>query len=238
MSNNHKTGFLNYFILVSITTVLGLQSTYGQNEEFKFLEDKEIVRPDYQFHGRNVYIRLNPLSQEILGGGIVIKNLSRPCSGSADISDSHIQIELSSNYESTDTFIMYITRLGRGGPPYYPPAEIIFGVTGTDIRFGENCYKLNCVFENDPWMPTLDDPFFFSKNSYYLNSKNGKIMKGERAINSGRFSSCDLKQWYLIYPNSMYIDKNNKKYKGSELISKRNIKRKDWDMETFKNYWY
>ncbi len=58
-------------------------------------------------------------------------------------------------------------------------------------------------------------------------------MKGKRAINSDHYSSCEVEHWVLIDPDSVYTDKSKKKHKGSELISKRRISIKNWDMEAF-----
>ena len=209
---------------------------WGQDDGFKMIADSETVHLYLDFGGNSVGIRMLNLPEEVIGSGLVVNNINNTCFGSKKIEGSQFVMELRGNYSMADTFLVYLVSYGI---ELLYPAEVFQLKNSTNqIALGTNCYKLNCVPKNDPWMPTAYHPFLFPKNGFYINPKNGKIMKGKRLINSGNYSICELKNWKYISPYGLYLDKKGNKHRGSDLINKGKIKLIDWNLEAFSLHWY
>lgn len=206
----------------------------GQGEAFQLPEKNEIVQIRFEFYGDDIGVFFLSFPPEVLDKAIMVKNLNGSFSAARIISGTQFLLGCSSGYSPYDTFSIHIRALYHTPDELsYLPETIIPKGSNTVVTFGDHCYKLNCEPRNDPWMPSLSAPFLFATHRYYLNPDNGKIIKGKRAIRSGRYSSCDLKKWRPIDPFTTYTDKNKRPHKGSELISKKRIKLKHWDMEMF-----
>ncbi len=80
---NNKAKLLKPLIALVLLITLCTQSTFGQEEEFKLLEEKEIVHFGYLFDNGYANIWFLNLPQEVENRGLVIENLSRSCYGSA-----------------------------------------------------------------------------------------------------------------------------------------------------------
>lgn len=218
--------------LLVFQLMLFTYQAFGQDEEFEMIADSQIVHLSFDFGGDNLGVRISKLPEELIGSLLFVQNISRSCFGAAEIIGQQFPLELSGNYRRTDTLIIYIT--SREDRKLKYPAEVyIRNTMNGQIIIGANCYKLNCVPRNDPWMPTAYDPFLFPKYGYYINPKNGKIKKGRRLINSGYYGACELKHWNYISPFGLYYDKKGIKHRGSDLITKGKIKLSDWDLYIF-----
>lgn len=205
-----------------------------EEEEFEFLDDSMVVNLSLHFGSDNVGVFIYNFPKDILDGGLVIQDLSRPCSGAERIIGGQFSVTMSSNYKLSDTFAIYLVKTEFAYPP------IAFTLDGQSIKLnlGEDCYLLNCVPHNDPWMPTVYAPFILRKNEYYINPSNGKIKKAIKLINSGRYTSCDLEHFKFISPMGFYYDKKGVKHKGSDLIAAKKIDLDEWDVERFDEYFF
>lgn len=205
-----------------------------EESEFKMLDDSMLVHLGLQFGSENIGVFIYDFPKAILDGGLVIQDLSRPSFGSERIIGSQFSVTMSSNYKLSDTFALYLAQTEFAYPP------IAFTLDGQSIRLnlGEDCYLLNCVPHNDPWMPSDYSPFILRKNEYYINPSNGKIKKAIKFINSGRYSSCDLEDFKFISSKGIYYDKKGVKHKGSDLIAVKKIVLADWDLERFNEYFF
>jgi hypothetical protein len=205
---------------------------FCQDEAFEMIADSQIVHLHLDFGADHLGVRISKLPKELIGSFLFVQNISESCSGRAEITGRQFPLELRGDNRRTDTLIISIvSREYR--KLQYPPEVYIRNSMNGKIIIGANCYKLNCVPRNDPWMPTTYDPFLFPKYGYYINPKNGKIKKGRTLINSGYYNACDLKHWKYISPFGLYYDKNGIKHKGSDLITKGKIKLSDWDLDNF-----
>lgn len=218
--------------LLIFQLMLFTNQAFGQDEAFEMIADSQIVHLSLDFGGDHLGVRISKLPEELIGSLLFVQNISKSCFGGAEIIGQQFPLELSGNYRRADTLIIYIT--SREDRKLQYPAEVYirYNMNGK-IIFGADCYKLNCVPRNDPWMPTAYDPFFFLKFGYYINPKNGKIKKGKRLINSGYYSVCELKHWKYISPFGLYYDKNGIKHRGSDLITIGKIKLSDWNLDRF-----
>ncbi len=219
--------------LLIFQLMLFTNQAFGQDEAFEMIADSQIVHLSLDFGGDHLGVRISKLPEELIGSLLFVQNISKSCFGGAEIIGCQFSLELSGDYRRTDTLIISIA--SREDRKLQYPAEVYIrnNING-QIIIGADCYKLNCVPKNDPWMPTAYEPFFFPKYGYYINPKNGKIKKGRRLINSGYYDACDLKHWKYISPFGLYYDKNGIKHRGSDLITKGKIKLSDWNMDFFK----
>ena len=222
-------------LILVIQLIFYANKTYGQDEAFEMIPDSQIVHLylDINFGSDHMGVRISKLPKQVIGSIFSVSNISNTCSGGAEIVGRQFSIELRGDYRKTDTLIISIINQ-ENRRLQYPPEVYIRNSMNSQIIMGADCYKLNCVPRNDPWMPTDYDPFLFPKNGYYINPKNGKIKKGKRLINSGYYNACDLKYWKYISPYGLYYDKNGIKYLGSDLIRKGKIKLSDWDLGTYR----
>jgi hypothetical protein len=113
------------------------------------------------------------------------------------------------------------------------PVVRLFPTESYRVNLGADCYRLNCEPNNDPWMPSADDPFLICEHCHYLNWSNGRIMSGRRAIRLGLYDACEMKQWKYIIPEARYRNKAGVSISGAKLISKGYIRRKHWNREAF-----
>jgi hypothetical protein len=205
-----------------------------EESEFSMLNDSMVVHLGLQFGSENIGVFIYNFPKAILDGGLVIQDLSRPCSGVERIIGGQFSVTMSSNYKLSDTFAIYLAQTEFAYPP------IVFTLDGQSVKLnlGEDCYLLNCVPNNDPWMPTDYSPFILRKNEYYINPSNGKIKKAIKFMNSGRYSSCDLEHFKFISSMGFYYDKKGVKHKGSDLIAAKKIVLADWDLERFDEYFF
>jgi len=226
--------------LVSLLTFycIGSPNPYFAQEyeesEFKMLNDSMLVHLGLQFGSENIGVFMYDFPKDILDGGLVIQDLSRPSSGAERIIGSQFSVTMSGNYKLSDTFAIYLAQTEFAYPP------VVFTLDGQSIRLnlGEDCYLFNCVPHNDPWMPSVYSPFILRKNEYYINPSNGKIKKAIKIINSGRYTSCELQHWKYICSMGYYYDKKGVKHSGSELIATKKIVLDDWDLERFDEYFF
>lgn len=217
--------------------MLFTNQAFGQDEAYEMIADSQIVHLSLDFAGDHMGVRISKLPEEIVGSLLFVQNISKSCSGGAKIVGQQFGLELSGDYRRTDTLIISIvSREDR--KLQYPAVVYIRNKMNGHIIIGADCYKLNCVPRNDPWMPTAYDPFLFPKYGYYINPKNGKIRKGKRLINAGYYDMCDLKHWKYISPFGLYYDKNGIKYRGSDLITKGKIELANWNLEAFDLEWF
>lgn len=219
-------------LLLAICT----HATFCQDDEFIMISDSEIVEIRTSYSGLGFPIIISKLPDEIIGQVLAISNLKGTCSGAAKIVGAQFFLETSGKCSSADTFVAII--YSSSNELIYPAEAFTSRSLENSLKLGANCYRLNCVPDHDPWMPTAYDPFFFRKNGYYINPKNGRIKKGSWLINSGNYSICDLKNWNHISPYGIYFDRNRNKFTGSELIANRKIELADWNLEVFDMYWF
>lgn len=223
-------------LIIILQFALCTNKTYGQYDEFTLLPDSETVHLNIDLRENRVKIRILNLSEELMYRGLVVRNINNTCSGSSKIEMSQFFIELKGNYSRADTFIVYL--FAHDWDLKYPAEAFHFSNSTSQVTLGANCYKLNCIPRNDPWMPTAYRPFLFMKNGFYLNPANGKIRKGTKLVNSGNYSICDLEKWNYISPYGLYIDKQGNKFRGSDLIKAGKINIADWNLKVFSLYWY
>jgi hypothetical protein len=215
--------------------ILCLNKAYGQDEEFKMFPDSEIMNLVLDFSGHGFAIRILNLPKEVMGCALRVQNLNDTFSGNIKIEGRQLFLEMKGNYSRADTFVVYLT---SDAWRLQYPAEVFTLHGSNQVKLGANCYNLNCVPENDPWMPTGYNPFLFPKNGFYINPKNGKIKKGLRLINSGNYSICELENWKYISPYGIYFDKNENKFRGSDLIKRGKIVLANWNLEVFHLHWF
>lgn len=237
MTTKIKTWRRATFSLLIFQLMLFTNQTFGQDEAFEMIADSQIVHLSLDFGGDHLGVRISKLPEELIGSLLFVQNITNSCFGGAEIVGRQFSLELRGDYRRTDTLIISI--VSREDRKFQYPAEVYirYKMNGP-IIIGADCYKLNCVPNNDPWMPTAYDPFFFPKYGYYINPKNGKIKKGRRLINSGYYDACDLKHWKYISPFGLYYDKNGIKHRGSDLITKGKIEIANWRLEAFDLYWF
>lgn len=222
--------------LISILFTLTINNVYGQDEEFKLVPDSEIVDMYIDFSADGFGIRIVNLPDEIVGYRLNVQNLKGTCSGSKKIEGRQFFLDIKGNYSRVDTFVVYL--VSHDWKLQYPAEVFTLFYSTSRVKLGANSYILNCVPDNDPWMPTAYAPFLFPQNGYYVNPKNGKIKKGSRLINSGRYSICELENWKYISPYGIYLDKNGKKFRGSDLLKRGKIVLANWNLEVFHLHWF
>jgi hypothetical protein len=217
-----------YFILLLLPFI-----SFSQNE-FPLLDSTEQVRIRVEITGNEAFLRLLQLPESAEFSIMHIGSVNGDCSVAFRLEPSllgqqAIRFSVGDRCTDGDTLVMMIQ--GQYNSMDYPPVYIMPGTF--TVRFGENCYVLSCIPKNDPWMPYVKEPFLLSEDYYYLNPGNGKIYKGKRLIHYGRFDACDLQDFRLISPYAWYFDKNKVSHSGSELIRKRKVDLKEWDIEQF-----
>jgi hypothetical protein len=222
---------VSFYSIVSPTQLFSQE--YAERD-LKMLDDSMVVHLGLQFGSENIGVFIYDFPKAILDGGLVIQDLSRPCSGAERIIGSQFSVTMSGNYKLSDTFAIYLAQTEFAYPP------VVFTLDGQSIKLnlGEDCYLLTCVPHNDPWMPSDYSPFILRKSEYYINPSNGKIKKAIKFINSGRYTSCDLQHWKYISPMGFYYDKKGVKHKGSDLIAAKKIVLSDWDLGRFDEYFF
>lgn len=211
-------------------TMSGL-SARGQDDDFPMLEPEKFIHFRYELSQEHMLFFFYQIPEEMAFRRMVVTNLRTSCSSTLEINESlmlnrQATLDLCQDSRISDTFTISVLEDYMG--ICYVPQKIISGVTPNEIKLGENCYRVICEPENDPWMPSAERPFLFSKNDYYLNPTNGRILKGKRAVESGLYSGCDLEYWILIDPDATYTNKSNVKFKGADLIKRKRIKVKEW----------
>lgn len=223
--------------VMSILFTLCVDKVCSQDEDFKMVPDSEIMEIYMVSNGSGFGITIMNLPNEILGCDLAIDNLKGTFHAGTTIVSRQFFLESTGSYSRSDTFVVYL--ISPEGELLYP-AEIfkLSYSNGSQAKLGANLYILNCVPDNDPWMPTSYSPFLFPKNGYYINHENGKIKKGSRLINSGYYSICELEDWKYISPYGIYLDNNRNQFRGSELIAKGKIELANWHLETFDLYWF
>lgn len=226
--------FVQILFIIQITFCIN--KAYCQNEEFIMFPDSEIVEMRMDFSANGFAIIISNFPDEIRGYGLAISNLKGTCSGGCIIDQAQFFLETRGKRSSADTFVVYLFSYSRDLK--YPAEIFTISSLKNSLKLGANCYNLNCVPKNDPWMPTSYDPFLFPKNGFYINPKNGKIKKGSRLINSGNYNICDLKNWRYISPYGLYIDLNGNKFKGVDLIKRGKIELTEWNIKVFDLYWF
>lgn len=215
------------------------QFGFSQTENFQLLEESEIIHIQCSYVAGSVLVRVKYLPENMHYSTLQISNLTKGGSAAIQLNQNldlkfGVSLSFSDYVGSGDTLSLCIYRGFVSSNLNYPCASFVISeYQASEIKLGENCYKLSCIPDNDPWMPHAEQLFLFHKYEFYLNPKNGRIMKGKTAINSGYHTSCDLENWHLISPNQTYLDKNGQAHQGSDLISRRKIKLKEWDLSTF-----
>jgi hypothetical protein len=205
---NSKIIFFVYFFSCSLG--------YAQDEEFELLPEEEVLHFRYELYTQSIGFFFSHIPSDLMHEELLIHNASKGGTVGFEISTSIFEnrqalVEFNSGWQRSDTFFISIDDRYMG--INYIPQKIIPGVTPTEIKMGANCYILRCEPENDPWMPNGNKPFLFSRDDYYVNPKNGKALKGERILNSGRYSACELENWALVYSDEIDTDKENWKLK-------------------------
>jgi hypothetical protein len=223
--------------LLIFQLMLFTNQAFGQDEAFEMIADSQIVHLSLDYGGDHLGVRISKLPAKLIGSLLFVQNISKSCSGGAEIVGRQFSLELRGDYRRTDTLIISV--VSRGDRKLQYPAEVyIRNNMKGQIIIGADCYELNCVPWNDPWMPTTYDPFLFPKYGHYINPKNGKIKNGRRLIKSGYYDVCDLKHWKYISPFGLYYDKNGIKHRGSDLITEGKIKLSDWNLDIFHLFFF
>jgi hypothetical protein len=225
------------FCILSLYNIGSHNQSFAQEyaeRDFKMLDDSMVVHLGLQFGSENIGVFIYDFPKDILEGGLVIQDLSRPSYGAERIIGSQFSVTMGGNYKLSDTFAIYLAQTEFAYPP------VVFTLDGQSIKLnlGEDCYLLTCVPQNDPWMPTDYSPFILRKNEYYINPSNGRIKKAIKFINSGRYTSCDLEDLKYISTMGFYYDKKGVKHKGSDLITAKKIVLADWDLGRFDEYFF
>ncbi len=231
--------FLTVFMLI-VSNLAGMVTVRAQFEDFPILPDSEIIHLEYFFDAVYANFRVLSMPDDVRFSRMTVESNSGKCHGGVGLVDPNadnsnlIRIPLNGDckYYFNDTFRVSIIPM-YSRQLYYPSATIIFGEGDRELRLGADCYKLICYPKNDPWMPVDEDPFLFLKNGYYLDPARGRIRKGRHVANSGLFSACEVKEWYLIYADTVYTDRSQVRHTGEELIRRRWIRMKNWDPKVF-----
>lgn len=223
-----------FFIFCSI--LLGF-SSFAQEQKLQPFDSTEFVRIHVMIDGDQVFVRILQLPESSEFSYLIFNEVNETCSGGLElnpaiIGQQHTLIYLKNSCSESDTFV-FIVQNRFENRMKYPPIVFLPGQDHSELVFGEGCYKMSCIPENDPWMPYVEEPFLISTDKYYLNPENGKIMSGKRIIRNGLFTACELESWVMIEEFGRYADKNNKIYPGSELIAMKKLKLKEWDFGVF-----
>jgi hypothetical protein len=203
-------------------------------EDFKELDSSQQVRIRLEIIHNEAFFRFLQLPESAEFSVLYLESLNGDCFTGIRLEPSllgmqALRIDLGDNCTSSDTLLLRID--GQYNHFDYPPFLFLPGSYYGNL--GENCYVLSCIPQNDPWMPHAEQPYLLSEDLHYLNPKNGKIYRGKRLIHYGRFDACDLEGFHQINSYAKYYDKNNVMYLGSELIKKKKIDLKDWDLGGF-----
>ncbi len=224
--------------LTSLPLVLAFSLTsFAQDENFQPIDPTEFLRIHVMIEGDQVFLRILQLPESSEFGYLIFNEVNETCSGGLElnpaiIGQQHTLISLKNSCSESDTFVFIIQNRFENRMKY-PPILFRPGQDHSELVFGEGCYKMSCIPENDPWMPYVEEPFLIAKKNYYLNPENGKIMSGKRIIRNGLFTACELESWILIEEFGSYADKNRKIYTGRELIAMKKLKLKEWDFNAF-----
>lgn len=234
--------YLRHLVVFNILWLCtgNLHKVYAQFEDFPILPDSEIIHLEYFFDAVYANFRVLSMPDDVRFSRMIVESNSGKCYGGSSLVDLNadnsnlIRIPLNDDckYYYNDTFRVSIIPM-YSNQLYYPSVTIIFGEDNRELRLGADCYKLICYPKNDPWMPVDEDPFLFLKNGYYLEPATGRIRKGKHVANSGLFSACEVKDWYLIYAGAVYTDRHQVSHTGKELIRRRWIRMKNWDPKVF-----
>lgn len=218
--------------------ILFLNVGYNQSDDFPLLDESEIVHLRCRAALNTCLVKIIHLPEALFYSVMCISNTSNNFYHCIHLDPyqhltQEIQFVLSDTYLGDDLMTLYFQNVYNGYDLQYSCTFRFTSREGLEIKLGEDAYKLSCIPQNDPWMPHAEQPYLFYKDEFYLNPKSGFIMKGKRAVNSGLYTPCILEDWKRIEPNVFYTNKNGEKFSGSELISKRRIKLKEWDLEVF-----
>ena len=225
-----RFGSLLVVLVFSLTTL-------AQDENFLPIDSTEFVRIDVMISRDQVFVRILQLPESSEFGYLIFNEVNETCSGGLElnpaiIGQQHTLISLKNSCSESDTFV-FIVQNRFENRIKYPPILFRPGQDHSELVFGEGCYRMSCIPQNDPWMPYVEEPFLISTKKYYLNPENGKIMSGKRIIRNGLFTACELESWILIEEFGRYPDKNRKIYTGRELIAMKRLKPKEWDFDAF-----
>jgi hypothetical protein len=206
---------------------------YSQDEFSPFDSTKQ-VRIHIVIKDHEAFLRVLQLPESAEFSTLFIGSVDGNCSGGLQLDQTllgkqAIRISVGDRCTDGDTLVMMIK--GQFNSIDYPPVYVTPG--NYTAHFGESCYVLSCIPKNDPWMPYVEEPYLICEDYYYLNPENCKIYKGKRLIHYSRFDACDLQNFCLISSYEQYMDKNNVRHSGSELIRKKRIDLKQWDIEQF-----
>ena len=91
--------------------------------------------------------------------------------------------------------------------------------------------RISCVPNQNPYMPTIENPRLICLENWYLNWDNGKIVKGEKALE--KYSDCVIMDWMLVDPDRYYTDLKQNREKGSTIIKRKKIDTKEWSKDIF-----
>jgi hypothetical protein len=206
----------------------------AQDENMRPVDSTEFVRIHVMIGGDQVFVRILQLPESSEFGYLIFNEVNEQCSGGLELNPAiigkqHTLISLKNSCSESDTFV-FIVQNRFENRMKYPPILFRPGQDHSELVFGEGCYKMSCIPQNDPWMPYVEEPFLISKKNYYLNPENGRIMSGKRIIRNGLFTACELESWIPIEEFGSYSDKNMKIYSGRELIAMKRLKMKEWDI--------
>lgn len=223
-------------IVICSYLLIGL-SSIAQDDNIRPVDSIEVIRLNIRIEGDNAFIRVLHLPEALEFDFMTFREVNGKCSGGlaldpAIIGQQHSLISLKNQCSARDTFIFSIQNRFESAVKY-PSIAFVPWQGLSELRFGEDCYRMSCIPQNDPWMPYVEEPFLISKKNYYLNPENGKIKSGKRIIFFGNYSACELEQWKQIEEFERYSDKRNKIYTGRELITMKRLKLKEWDVNAF-----
>lgn len=225
----------NVFLLFTCT-LLGLftwnKGISQDATEFKLLDKSKFVILNLRINFNHCEILFDQIPEGLAGCRIVFQNQTHGYIHTLEIPFDYpkqISFTMGNSYLNLDTFLISIDNRFDNFLTYVPVKIIVHDGSNT-VRLGENCYLLECIPNNDPWMPHVPKPYLFSINDYYLNPKTGRIQRGKKIVNSLLYDACELENFIWINPNRIYTNIKNERYSGNQMIHLKRINIKDWNL--------
>ena len=221
-------------LLCLLFAVESVQAQYG---EFEIVPDSEVIKVSYNFNFKSVSVFARAETYASQDKVLCMRIRETGETYFEDLAGrTYIQTNFVINGKCNDSSIIEFYIMDRwSGHLVYPVASFrLIDNKEPVLYLGKDACKVQCYPQHDPWMPTSYDPRIMDLNGYYINPDNGRVLKLKRAIASVAYTGCDMQDWIFIDPYTIYTNKQQVSYTGAELARKRKLRKKHWDLETFK----